>query len=78
MKTVEYQGYTIKSFPQQQLRSGQWTIHLKIFWKDHDATTMKVFTDDTPYATEEEADLHGITYGQRIIDGKVPGLAVTE
>jgi hypothetical protein len=28
------------------------------------------------YATEAEADLHGITFGQRIIDGKVPGLSV--
>jgi hypothetical protein len=26
------------------------------------------------YATEAEADIHGITFGQRIIDGKIPGL----
>jgi hypothetical protein len=26
------------------------------------------------YATEAEADIHGITFGQKIIDGKIPGL----
>jgi len=34
-------------------------------------------TADTVYVSEEEADLHGIAYAQRIIDGKVPGLALT-
>lgn len=34
------------------------------------------FTADGLYATEEEADLHGMTFGQRIVDGKVEGLAV--
>jgi hypothetical protein len=28
----------------------------------------------TVYDTESQADIHGITYGQRIIDEQVPGL----
>lgn len=28
----------------------------------------------TVYDSEAEADIHGIAYGQRIIDEKVPGL----
>jgi hypothetical protein len=28
------------------------------------------------YSTELEADRHGIAYGQRIIDGNVPGLGL--
>jgi len=76
MRTVVYQGYTIKSFPHQRLQSGQWTVHLQIFWNDHGVTTMKVFTADTPYATEDEADIHGIGYGQRIIDGRMVGVSL--
>jgi hypothetical protein len=39
-------------------------------------TTLRPFTAEGSYLTEEEADLHGITFGQRIIDGKIPGLSV--
>lgn len=77
MKTVVYQGYTIKSFPQQNLKSAQWTINLEIFWEEHGVTTVRSFTAETHYVTEEDADLHGIAYGQRIIDGKVVGVSVT-
>jgi len=76
MRTVVYQGYTIKSFPRQCFSSGQWTIHLQIFWNDHGVTTMKVFTANTPYATEVEADIHGIGYRQRLVDGTIAGISV--
>ena len=32
------------------------------------------FSGPTIYETEQEADIHGIAYGQRIIDEKVPGV----
>jgi len=76
MKTIVYQGYTIKSFPQQQLKSNQWAISLEIFCEHDGVTTVKSFTAETHYATEEDADLNGISYGQDIIDGKVSGLSL--
>ncbi|MEO7862774.1 MAG: hypothetical protein ABIU05_20525 [Nitrospirales bacterium] len=36
------------------------------------------FEVDSFYATEQEADVHGIAYGQRIIDGKVEDHSVVE
>ena len=39
---------------------------------------MQSFSGPTVYETEEEADIHGIAYGQRIIDEKVPGLKHAE
>jgi hypothetical protein len=30
------------------------------------------------YKTEQEADIHGIALGQRLIDGKVEGRSVTD
>jgi len=32
------------------------------------------FSGPTVYETEQEADIHGIAYGRRIIDEKVPGV----
>jgi hypothetical protein len=55
----------------------EWTINLEIFWEHHGTTMTQSVTADTVYVSEEEADLHGIAYAQRIIDGKVPGLALT-
>ena len=34
--------------------------------------TTQSYADDTTYATEEAADIHGITLGQEVIDGKAP------
>lgn len=35
---------------------------------------MQQFAGPTVYSSEEEADIHGIAYGQRIIDEKVAAL----
>jgi hypothetical protein len=44
------------------------------------ATAYGVFTRqfavESSYVTEQEADIHGIAYGQRLIDGKVEGQSV--
>ena len=34
---------------------------------------MQPFSGPTVYETDQEADIHGIAYGQRIIDEKVRG-----
>ena len=34
--------------------------------------TTQSYADDTTYATEEAADIHGVTLGREIIDGKAP------
>lgn len=71
----QYQKYLIKSFP-QPTRDDRWTINISIIWDEAGMTTLKPFTAESVYQTEAEADLHGITFGQRIIDGKVPGLSI--
>ena len=51
-------------------------MHITIFWEIDGLVTMRAFTSDGEYDTEEEADVHGLAYGERIIDGKVPGVTV--
>jgi hypothetical protein len=54
----------------------QWTIAITIDWERDGQVTGRPFSVRNTYQTEEEADLHGITYGVRIIEGKVPGFSV--
>jgi hypothetical protein len=75
-KIVTYKAYTIKSCPLQQLTTGQWKPHISISWDRDGIVILRPFSAENTYPTEEQADIHGSTYGQRIIDGKVPGLSV--
>jgi hypothetical protein len=54
----------------------QWTLSIAIYWENEGKMTVRSFSAENPYQTEVEADLHGIAYGQRIIDGKVPGCSL--
>jgi len=72
--TGTYKNFTIKSFPLQLLGTGQWKTHIAVTWECDGITNRRSFSGDTAHRTQEEAHLHGIALGQRIIDGKVPDL----
>jgi hypothetical protein len=69
-----YQRYTISSVPTQNTETGQWQLRISISLEEDGATESIPYWMPLEYATEAEADIHGITFGQRIIDGKIPGL----
>ena len=75
-KRIRYKHYSIKSVPLRVLTSGKWELYITIFWDTEGIMNMRSFTAPGLYDTEDEADLHGIAYGQLVIDGKVPGSAV--
>jgi len=77
-KTVEYRGYTIQSAPQHPVDGEPWRLRLVISVEDRSGVRTREFSADVVYATEQEADIHGITYGQRLIDGKVDGQSVMD
>ena len=70
-----YLQYTIRSTP-QLLESMQWMPAIAINWERDRKKKVRSFSAENIYATEVEADFHGIVYGQQIINGKVPGLSV--
>ena len=76
-KTVEYQGYKIESAP-HSLGGNKWQLHIFISVEDSRGVRTRQFAVDSLYATEQEADIHGIAYGQRLIDGKVEGQSVMD
>lgn len=75
-KNAPYKNYVIRSTPLQLLDSMQWTLAIAIYWEHNGLVTTRPFSAEHTYQTEDEADLQGIIFGQRIIDGKVPGLSV--
>ena len=74
-KTVEYQGYKIESAP-HRLDGDKWQLHIFVSVEDSRGVLTNQFSVESIYATEHEADIHGIAYGQRLIDGKVDGQSV--
>ena len=77
-KTVEYQGFTIQSAPHHLADGEKWQLRTFISVDDHRGVQAREFSADVLYATEQEADIHGIAFGQRLIDGKVEGRSVMD
>ncbi len=77
-KTVEYEGYTIQSAPYHPVDSEQWQLRIFISVDDTHGVRTREFSSEFLYATEQETDIHGIAFGQRLIDGKVEGQSVVD
>ena len=76
--TVCYRTYTITSRPLQRPSTGEWEIETSIVWEHDGSMTILPFSTNGTYRTEEEADIDGINYAQRIIDGKIAELSLDE
>jgi hypothetical protein len=74
-KIVEYGDYTISSIPVQKMGTSEWQPSVVISTEREGIVTTQTFTDDTSFSTELDADLHGITMGQQIIDGQAPAVS---
>lgn len=73
-RRIQYKDYIIKSNPEPVAASGQWKLRIVIYSQTDGLLHVQPFSGPTVYETEQEADIHGIAYGQRIIDEKVPGV----
>jgi len=76
MKALRYQGTIIRSYPRRLAKRGEWTIKISISWQTGGLTKVKEYSADSPFTSERQADIHGITFGQRIVDNKIPGLSL--
>ena len=77
-KTVEYEGYKIESAPHHLVDDETWRLRIFISVEDDRGVRTREFSAEGVYATEQEADIHGATFGQRLIDGKVDGQSVVD
>ena len=76
-KTIPYEGFTIQSSPRLAARE-KWQLCIEISVEQPSGVNTREFLADVMYATEQEADIHGIAFGQRLIDGKVEGQSVMD
>jgi hypothetical protein len=77
-KTVQYEGYKIRSSAKWITDWEKWRLRIFISFKQLGGVKTREFSSDILYATEEKADFNGITLGQRLIDGKVEGRSVMD
>jgi hypothetical protein len=77
-KTVPYEQYMIQSSPRCVADPEKWQLCIVIFFEQPSGVKSREFSADVMYATEQEADIHGIAFGQRLIDGKVEGQSVMD
>src|SRR6185295_16611412 len=77
-ETIQYQGYTIQSSPQYMRQWEKWQLCIFISVNDPLDIRSREFSSTVLYMTEREADIHGIAFGQRLIDGKVAGRSVAD
>ena len=77
-KTEDYQGFTIQSVPQYVKEWEKWRLRIFISVGDHPGIPSREFYSEVLYKTEQEAEIHGIAFGQRLIDGKVAGRSVAD
>jgi len=77
-KTVEYRDTPLQSAPHHPVDGKKWQLRIFISVDDHRGVRTREFLADVFYATEQEADTHGIAFGQRLIDGKVEGRSVMD
>lgn len=75
-KSAEYGGYTIESAPQRESQGQKWRLRISISIQHPRGIQTRALTAEGLYASEDEADFYGIAFGQRVIDGRVDGLAV--
>ncbi len=72
------QGPAKKSAPHQPVDSEQWQLRIFISVDDTHGVRTREFSSEFLYATEQETDIHGIAFGQCLIDGKVEGQSVVD
>jgi len=77
-KTIEYEGYTIQSTPLYVKEWEKWQLRVVISSKVQRGTRTREFSTEVLYVTEQEADIHGVTFGQRLIDGNVEGQSIVD
>lgn len=75
MRTVKYGPYTIKSFPFCR-KDAMWNIEGVIFYDQGGIITMQPFRPESSCLTEEHADIFGIDYAKRMIEG-IPARTMT-
>ena len=70
----DYKGHHIQSVPRQLPESGRWTAHVVINWTAGSREELRQFEVKRGFATQEEAEMGGLIFARKWIDGGRPPL----
>jgi hypothetical protein len=70
----DYKGHHIQSVPRQLPDSGRWTAHVVINWTAGSREELRQFEVKRGFATQEEAEMGGLIFARKWIDGGRPPL----
>lgn len=73
-----YKGYLLRSKSAHLVESGRWTLEVTVTRGKNSETEMRdqTFSSEQTFATKEEADMEGIIFARKIIDGEINGLSI--
>jgi len=73
-----YRGYLLRSKSIQFADGNRWTLEVTVsLHKDSGAEPKEqTFSSENTFSSKEMADMEGIIYARKIIDGEVPGLSI--
>ena len=73
-----YRGYLLRSKSIQLVESMRWTLEVTVsLHKDSGGEPREqTFSLENTYSSQEMADMEGIIFARKIIDGEIPGLSI--
>ncbi len=73
-----YRGYVLRSKSIQLVERNRWTLEVAISLPGGAGgePREKTFSSENTFSSKEMADMEGIIYARKIIDGEVPGLSI--
>ncbi|HYA42889.1 MAG TPA: hypothetical protein VEF34_16415 [Syntrophobacteraceae bacterium] len=73
-----YKGYLLRSKSVHLAESDRWTLEVTVVRnKDSETETrVQTFSSENTFPTKEIADMEGIIFARKIIDGEINGLSI--
>ena len=73
-----YKGYLIRSKSAHLAESGRWTLEVTIARGKNSETEMseQTFSLEKTFSSKDVADMEGIIFARKIIDGEINGLSI--
>jgi len=73
-----YRGFLLRSKSIQLVESNRWTLQVVVsIHKDSGSEPREqTFSSENFFSSKEMADMEGIIFARKIIDGEIPGLSI--
>ena len=73
-----YKGYLLRSKSTHLAESGRWTLEVTITRDKNSETEMmeQTFSSEKTFSSKDVADMEGIIFARKIIDGEINGLSI--